>query len=131
MEPHLQQFITCPYPVPYCSSPCPPSHFPNTHFNIILLPTPGSSKWSRAVRIPHQNPVCATPPYVLHVLPISDKKSQSCIEFPFILLRNLKLLSANLFFIYFVDHWTSLYKLANKSAGRPVSWVLLRELRKA
>jgi hypothetical protein len=33
--PHSQQPATCPYPEPYHSSPCPPSHFLKIHFNII------------------------------------------------------------------------------------------------
>ena len=31
------------------------------HFNIILVSTPRYFKWSLAIRLPHQNPVC-TPP---------------------------------------------------------------------
>jgi hypothetical protein len=35
----------------------PTSHFPKIHLNIILLSTPGSSKWPFPLRFPHQNPV--------------------------------------------------------------------------
>ena len=41
--PHLQGPATCPYPQPVQSSPCSPSHFLKTYFNIIF-PTPRSSK---------------------------------------------------------------------------------------
>jgi hypothetical protein len=34
--PHSQQPATFPYPEPYQSSPCPPSHFLKIHFNVIL-----------------------------------------------------------------------------------------------
>ena len=40
------------------------------HLNIILLPTPGSSKWSLSFIFPHQRPVCTSPLYVLHESPI-------------------------------------------------------------
>ena len=40
--PHSQQPATCPYPEPYQSSQCPPSHFLKIHFNIILPYMPGS-----------------------------------------------------------------------------------------
>ena len=40
--------VTCSYPKPDQSSPCPPSHFLKIRLNIILPSTPGSSNWSQA-----------------------------------------------------------------------------------
>jgi hypothetical protein len=42
---HSQEPVTCPYPEPDQSSPCPPSHFLKIHFCIIFTFTPGPSKW--------------------------------------------------------------------------------------
>ena len=66
-----------PPPVPILSQidpvHTPTSHYLNTHFNIILLSTPGSSKWSHFLTFPHQNSVDITPlpQNVLHDPPIS------------------------------------------------------------
>jgi hypothetical protein len=70
--PHSQEPATCPYPEPAQSSPCPLTHFLQTHFNIILPSTPGSPKWC----LPSGLPIkilygLLLPPCVLHAPPIS------------------------------------------------------------
>ena len=54
----------CPPPVPILSQldpiHTPTSYFLNIHLNIILLSTPGSSKWSFSFRFPHQIHVYAS-----------------------------------------------------------------------
>ena len=64
---------TSPYPEPEQFSPCPQSHFPKIHFDIIPPSTPGSSKWSLPLRFPHENTgfIYILPPYVLHAPPTS------------------------------------------------------------
>ena len=71
--PPSQPPSTCPYPEPDQSSPCPPSHFLNIYFNIILSSRAGSSKWSTSLRV---TTAClckklSSPPQVLHAPPIS------------------------------------------------------------
>ena len=53
-----------PPPIPILSQVDPVHdsiHFSKIHFNIILPPIPGSSKWSPSLRFTHQNPVCTSP----------------------------------------------------------------------
>ena len=54
----------CPLPVPILRQIYPvhahPSHCQKIHI-IILQSTPGSSKWSRSLGVPHENPVYASP----------------------------------------------------------------------
>ena len=68
---HSQQPATCPYPEPNRSSPCPPTHFSNSHFNVTLPSMPGSSKWFLPSRLPTKTPyapllssTCATCPTI-------------------------------------------------------------------
>jgi hypothetical protein len=60
----------CPPPVPILSQldpfRTPTSHFTETHLNIFIPSSPGPFP-----QVSHQNPVWASPPYVLHAPPIS------------------------------------------------------------
>jgi hypothetical protein len=69
---YVQVPATCPYPEPDQSSPCPLSHFLNTHLNIILPSTPGSSKW------------CRQPEYRnIIFIAVEDLKSYTSVSFVF------------------------------------------------
>ena len=59
--------IPPPYRGPSQSSPPTTILFLKDPFFIIILPcTPTSANWSPALRSPHPNPVCPSPPYVAH-----------------------------------------------------------------
>ena len=53
-----------------------PSYFFNAHFNIILPPMPGSSKWTLSLRSPHQNPECTSP--VPHTCYMPSRSHSPC-----------------------------------------------------
>jgi len=66
MEPEGSYLIhTCPPPVTILSQldplHTPTSHFLYIHLNISLQSTPGSPECSISLRVPHQNPVYASP----------------------------------------------------------------------
>jgi len=67
MEP--KSSLLCPYREPDQSISYPPSHFPKTHFNIILPSTPGSSKWAFSRRFLHQNHVRTSPVFHMSYMP--------------------------------------------------------------
>jgi len=67
---HSQEPSTCPYPQRDQSSPGPHPVFLKINFNIIHPYTPRFSVWSVSLRFPHENPVCFSPTYVLHALPV-------------------------------------------------------------
>jgi len=64
-----QKPATCPYPKPQQ----PSTRLLSDLFNIyIIIPSMlSSSTWSLYLRLPRQNPVSTSTPYVLHAPPIS------------------------------------------------------------
>ena len=68
--PHSQVPASCPYPELARSSPYPTSHLLKIHLNIIFPSTPGSPKLCLSHRLPHQNPVYASPLPHTHYMPL-------------------------------------------------------------
>ena len=64
--PCLQVPVACPYPELDRSNPYPLYHLLKIHLNISLPSTLWSSKWSRSLRFPHQNPICTSPPHICY-----------------------------------------------------------------
>ena len=59
--PHSRVPAICPIPSRIDPVHAPTFHFLMIHLNIILIPTPGSPKWSPSLRFRHQNPVYTSP----------------------------------------------------------------------
>ena len=53
----------------------PTPHVLKIHFNIILPSAPGSPQWSLSLRLPHQNPVHASPLPHMHHTPCPSNSS--------------------------------------------------------
>jgi len=53
--------VICPCPQPARSTQCPNIPPPKDPFEYYLPSTPGPSKWSLSLRIPHQNPLYTSP----------------------------------------------------------------------
>jgi hypothetical protein len=56
-SPHSQQPANGPYSEPGESTPYPLAYLPKVRFDLILPPTPWSSKWSLSFGFSHQNSV--------------------------------------------------------------------------
>ena len=59
--PHLQVPTNCPNTTPDQPARATPSYSLNIHINIIIPSSPGSSKWSLSLRLPHRIPAYASP----------------------------------------------------------------------
>ena len=71
-ESSLQQSqlsANCPYPEPARSIPYPNFALLKIQINIILPSASGSSKWSPSFKLPHQNPVYASPLTYIRYMP--------------------------------------------------------------
>jgi len=86
--PHSQVPATCPYAEPDQSCTChTPFHFLKIHFNIVLPPTPGFSKWSLSLSHRHRNPVYFSASISF---PSFDHPSTSLLEAPRIIQTETK-----------------------------------------
>ena len=79
-SPCSQQPASCSYPESHQHSQPFQSASLKTHFNIILLATPESSKWSLSFRFPHQNPVNTAP--ISHTCHMPHPSHSSWFDLP-------------------------------------------------
>jgi hypothetical protein len=79
-SPYSQEFPYSELDRSSLSPPPPQSNLSKIHFNIILPPTPGPSKWSPSLIFPHQNPECT--PTIPHTCYVSCPSQSSSLDHP-------------------------------------------------